>query len=216
MDRTLIFDMDGVLINSESLHYRIWKQIFAEQGLQIDYEHYKGCIGSTVGRLMELIYQGYGVDFREDPRLRVRFAQLKEAYIRDHGVPEVEGVRETLAALHRDGWRMAVASSSPQAYIELCTETMAIKPYFSLLFSGERVSRPKPAPDIFLAAATKLGTQAHSCVVVEDSRNGSAAAKAAGMYCIGFVNPDSGEQDLSAADRLICRFAELPEALAAQ
>ena len=119
MERVLLFDMDGVLLNSESLHFRLWTQIFAEHGLTIDFEHYKGCIGSTVAHLMDLIYQGYGADFRNDTSLRVRFAQLKEEHIRAHGVPSVEGAVETIRALHERGYRMAVASSSPQHYIEL-------------------------------------------------------------------------------------------------
>ena len=209
MDRVLLFDMDGVLLNSESLHFRIWTQIFAERGLAIDFDHYKGCIGSTVAHLMELIYQGYGVDFRGDDSLRVRFAQLKEEYIRTHGVPAVEGAVETIRALYTQGYRMAVASSSPQHYIELCTDTMGIGNCFELRFSGERVRRPKPAPDIFLAVAEELQVSPAQCVVIEDSFNGSRAAKAAGMVCLGFANPDSGTQDLSAADQIFYPFSDL-------
>lgn len=209
MDRVLLFDMDGVLLNSESLHFRIWTQIFAERGLAIDFDHYKGCIGSTVAHLMELIYQGYGVDFRGDDSLRVRFAQLKEEYIRTHGVPAVEGAVETIRTLYTQGYRMAVASSSPQHYIELCTDTMGIGNCFELRFSGERVRRPKPAPDIFLAVAEELQVSPAQCVVIEDSFNGSRAAKAAGMVCLGFANPDSGTQDLSAADQIFYPFSDL-------
>lgn len=213
MKRVLLFDMDGVLINSESLHFRIWTQIFAERGLAIDFDHYKGCIGSTVAHLMDLIYEGYGVDFRGDESLRVRFAQLKEEYIRTHGVPAVDGVVETIRTLHAQGYRMAVASSSPQHYIELCTATMGVGDCFELLFSGERVRRPKPAPDIFLATAEQMGVSPAQCTVIEDSFNGSRAAKAAGMVCLGFANPDSGAQDLSAADRIFYPFPTLLELL---
>ncbi|MBE6971337.1 MAG: HAD family phosphatase [Ruminococcaceae bacterium] len=213
MDRVLLFDMDGVLLNSESLHFRIWTQIFAERGLAIDFDHYKGCIGSTVAHLMELIYQGYGMDFRGDESLRVRFAQLKEEYIRTHGVPAVDGAVETIRALHAQGYRMAVASSSPQHYIELCTSAMGVADCFEVLFSGERVKRPKPAPDIFLAAAAQMGVSPDWCTVIEDSFNGSRAAKAAGMDCLGFANPDSGAQDLSAADRIFYPFSQLPQLL---
>lgn len=213
MDRVLLFDMDGVLLNSESLHFRLWTQIFAERGLAIDFDHYKGCIGSTVAHLMELIWQGYGMDFRGDESLRVRFAQLKEAYIRANGVPAVDGAVETIRALRAQGYRMAVASSSPQHYIELCTEAMGVADCFALLFSGERVRRPKPAPDIFLAVAAQMGVSPAQCTVIEDSFNGSRAAKAAGMVCLGFANPDSGTQDLSVADKVFYPFPQLLELL---
>lgn len=213
MERVIIFDMDGVLINSEALHYELWKRIFAEEGLEIDFDHYKGCIGSNDDLLMELILDGYGVDFRGRYDLMERFEEYKRQHIAEKGVPEIPGVRETLAELKARGYRMAVASSSPQAYIELCTAKVGIDHNFELLFSGERVAHPKPAPDVFLSVAAQLGTTPEQCSVVEDSRNGSVAAKAAGMRCLGFVNPSSGDQDLSAADVLIHRFAELLEVL---
>lgn len=213
MERVIIFDMDGVLINSEALHYQLWRQVFAENGVEIDFDHYKDCIGSRDDVLMELIYRGYGADFRRRPDLLERFEELKRKYIDEKGVPEILGVRETLQILQERGYRMAVASSSPQAYIELCTAKVGIAQHFEVLFSGQRVAHPKPAPDVFLAAAQAMDVKPEMCVVVEDSHNGSRAAKAAGMRCIGFVNPDSGDQDLGAADVLIHRFDELPELL---
>ena len=81
MIRYILFDMDGVLLNTEPLHYRLWQKVFAERGIIIDYEHYRGCIGSTYRRLCELILEGYGVDFRGDPSLIDRFHELKREYI---------------------------------------------------------------------------------------------------------------------------------------
>lgn len=205
----MIFDMDGVLMNTEALHYAIWKEVFAECGLTIDFDHYKGCIGSNNTRLMQLIYEGYGVDFRNDDTIIQRFFQRKWEHVALHGVPPIEGVPQTLAQLKAEGYRIAVASSSPKKSIEVCLQSLDIHHFFEVLFSTEQVARPKPAPDVFLAAATALGADPGICTVVEDSRNGTLAAKAAGMHCIGFVNPDSGDQDLSAADVLIHRFGEL-------
>ena len=119
MNPVILFDMDGVLMNTEVLHYAIWQQVFAERGLTIDFERYKGCIGSTNARLMELIYEGYGVDFRGDESVIQRFSQLNQEHIRLHGVPTIEGVAQTLAQLKTRGYRMAVASSSPRKNIEM-------------------------------------------------------------------------------------------------
>lgn len=202
MITTVIFDMDGVLFNSEPIHYKVWKQLFAEEGLEIDFEHYKGCIGSTVKRLFELMLEGYGRDFFNDTSLPNRFHEAKGKYLKENGIPIIPGVKELLTALKEKGYRLAIASSSPQAYIELCTKKTGIFEYFDVLFSAERVARPKPAPDVFLAAARQMNVSPEECLVVEDSENGSRAAKAAGMYCMGFYNPDSGNQDLSAADQI--------------
>lgn len=210
MITTILFDMDGVLFNSEPIHYKVWKKIFAEEGLEIDFEHYKGCIGSTVKRLFELMLEGYGRDFFGNEELPKRYHAEKGRYLQEHGIPIIPGVPETLAALKEKGYRLAIASSSPQAYIELCTKKAGISDYFDVMFSAERVARPKPAPDVFLAAAQQMNVAPEECLVVEDSENGSRAAKAAGMYCMGFYNPDSGNQDLSAADQIFDSYTDFP------
>ena len=213
MNPVILFDMDGVLMNTEVLHYAIWQQVFAERGLTIDFERYKGCIGSTNARLMELIYEGYGVDFRGDESVIQRFSQLNQEHIRLHGVPPIEGVAQTLAQLKTRGYRMAVASSSSRKNIEMCLQSLQIQHFFEVLFSAEQVARPKPAPDVFLAAAAAMDAPPETCVVVEDSTNGTLAAKAAGMRCIGFANPDSPGQCLDAAEQSVYPFCRLLDVL---
>lgn len=213
MIKYIIFDMDGVLINSEPLHYKIWKQIFAERGLDIDFEHYKGCIGSTLKTLCDLMLEGYGVNFHGDRTLPAQFKEAKREYIEKNGVPQIEGVFEVIKKLKEMGYCLSVASSSPQEYIELCTEKIGIAQYFEILYSAERVARPKPFPDVFLAVADMMQAKPEECLVIEDSYNGSKAAKAAGMKCLGFANPDSGNQDLTSADRIFYPFGNLIEEL---
>lgn len=213
MDRFIIFDMDGVLINTEAMCYQVWKDLFAQLGVEINMDIYKCCIGSSDDVLMESVWQHCGKDFRGRTDLMEFFETRKLQEIAEHGVPPIPGAAETLRALQARGYRMAVASASPPSHIRLCLEKVGLLPYFGVLFSGEEVERTKPAPDVFLAAAAAMGAAPKDCTVVEDSRNGTLAAQAAGMRCIGFVNPDSGDQDLSAADVLIYRFAELLDAI---
>ena len=213
MEHVILFDMDGVLVNTEPLHYQLWRQVFAERGIDLAFEHYKGCIGANGKRLMELVLEHYGLDFRNDSTIFERYYQLKEEHLRYGEIPRIEGVNETLAELQKRGWRMAVASSSTQDYIELCTDRASIGQFFDVRFSAQWVKNTKPAPDVFLAAAEKMGSAPADCVVVEDSTNGTLAAKAAGMRCIGFDNPDSAGQCLDAADVLIHHFRELLDVL---
>ncbi|HIR76862.1 MAG TPA: HAD family hydrolase [Candidatus Choladousia intestinipullorum] len=212
MIRYIIFDMDGVLVNTEPMHFAVWKQLFQERGVSLEYDCYKGCIGSTGEYLCGLIYETYGRDFRGDSSIMKRFREIKNKVISSDGIPRIDGVPETVALLHRKGFHLAVASSSPQEYIEFCMKELAISQYFDVLFSGERVPNPKPAPDVFLETARRLHADPQECLVIEDSRNGCTAAKAAGMSCLGFQNPDSGIQDLSSADRIFYPFSELIEA----
>ena len=213
MDKVILFDMDGVLVNTEPLHYALWTKVFAELNVDLDFEVYKGCIGANNKRLMELIWQHYELDFRDDPTIIERYYELKADHLRHGEIPCIEGVIETLAELQRRGCRMAVASSSTQEYIELCTDRTGIAPFFEVRFSAERVKNTKPAPDVFLAAAERMHARPEDCVVVEDSTNGTLAAKAAGMRCLGFANPDSPGQCLDAAVQTFYPFSRLLEIL---
>ena len=209
MKKFILFDMDGVLINTEPLHFEVWKKLLKEIGIEIDYEHYKGCIGSTKAFLYELIKKFYGVDISNDEKVPQRFDEIREEMLKKDGIPRIEGAVETVRYLNERGYQMAVASSSSQELIERQMKGLGIDNCFQVLFSAENVKNPKPAPDVFLKVAELLGAEPEECIVVEDSQNGSRAAKAAGMTCIGFKNPDSGEQDLSCADKLIYKFEEL-------
>ncbi len=207
----ILFDMDGVLINTEPLHYKVWVQIMKEHGIDMSYEVYKGCIGSTRLYLYGLIKEAYGVDLYNDETIPKRFDEIKRDIIEKNGIPQIDGVVDTINYLYDKGYKMAVASSSSQKYIEKQMESLGIKDCFQVLCSGEHVENPKPAPDVFLKAAELIGAKPDECIVVEDSSNGTRAAKAAGMYCIGFKNPDSGVQDLSLADKIIYDIKELKQ-----
>ena len=103
---------------------------------------------------------------------------------------------------------LAVASSSPPERIHEAIHYIGVRPYFSLLNSAENVARSKPAPDIYLDTAKKLGVEPAECIVLEDSENGSIAAVSAGMICVGLDNPDSGDQNLERAAVIIQSLQE--------
>lgn len=206
--RAVLFDMDGVLINTEPLHYRMWKETFRGRGLEIDYDVYKGCIGTTDAYLMELILDNYGRDFREDKKLAQERAVIEKRLLREEGFPEMPGVKEMVKRLHEAGFLLAVASSSPPERIHEAINYIGVRPYFSLLNSAENVARSKPAPDIYLDTAKKLGVEPAECIVLEDSENGSIAAVSAGMICVGLDNPDSGNQNLERAAVIIQSLQE--------
>ncbi|MGI6094530.1 MAG: HAD-IA family hydrolase [Lachnospiraceae bacterium] len=214
MLKAVIFDMDGTLINSEPFHFEAWKLAMAKRGLTLEYDKYKSCIGSTIEYLMGLFHKYYGID-REDTSVRDDMMAIKKQLILERGyVPLIPGVYELLKRLYEAGYLLAVASSSPEAYIKEVVHAHGIEQYFTLLCSGESVKDPKPAPDVFLKAARELGVDPEECLVVEDSMNGCKAAKAADMACIGFYNPDSGEQDLSTAVIVVEGFEEVDAAFA--
>lgn len=209
MLKGIIFDMDGVLINSEPFHYRIWKETLRRRGIQIEYEVYKACIGSTVGFLMKLLHEHYGVSL-QDTALVEEMREIKEEMMAKEGYPPlIPYVKELLEKLCGSGYQLAVASSSPYAYIEKVTRYWDIQKYFTCLVSGEFVEHPKPAPDVFLKAAGEMGLSPEECLVVEDSENGCKAAQNAGITCVAYFNPDSGKQDLGSAYMIVEGYEEI-------
>jgi len=211
---TILWDMDGVLMDSEPQHYRAWKRTLFELfgATELPWDLYKPCIGARYERLSGILRENYGLDI-EPQSVRSYYQETLRKLEEEEGYFLTEGMIEVLQALRARGYKMAIASSSPVSAIERFTEATGITGYFDLLFSGEAVKHSKPAPDTFLEAAKRLHSAPEACIVVEDSENGAKAAKAANMACIGYVNPGSGTQDLSAADRLISDMRTLPSIL---
>ncbi len=211
---TILWDMDGVLMDSEQQHWRAWERTFRELfGIDhIDWEVYKYTIGVRYEEVSELFEKTYGVDVRPK-EVEERYFLHKAEVEKEEGYLVTPHLPEVLAGLRNRGYRMAVASSSDLPDIENFVKKTGLSAYFELLFTGHWVKHSKPAPDTFLEAAKRLDSRPDRCVVIEDAYYGVKAAKAANMTCIGFVNPGSGEQDLREADFRIRDMRELLELL---
>lgn len=202
MLKAVIFDMDGVLIDSEPLHYEANKIMLKEKlSIELDYEYYKQYIGTTNPYMWGKMAKDFGITEYTPGELRDMADAIKEQLIESDGYMEIEGVTKFVNSLYGN-YKLAVASSSYLCNIQRNVKKLGIDNCFDELASGVDVTRPKPFPDVFLKAAKMLSVKPEECIVVEDSTNGVKAAKAAGMACIGFINKNSGDQDLSEADYL--------------
>ena len=190
--KAVIFDMDGVIFDSERATYLCWKKVAEDHGLAGMDEVYRKCIGVTVEVTRQICLDAYGEDFPYE-----EFG--KEASILYHAeydggrLPVKEGVREILSYLKDNGIPTAIASSTRQERVIRQLREAGLLEFFDEVVGGESVSRSKPAPDIFLYAADLLGAEPADCVVIEDSFNGIRAAHAAGM--IPVMVPDMLEPD---------------------
>lgn len=212
MLKAVIFDMDGVLVDSEPVHFAAnWKMLKESFNIEIEYEDYRQYIGSTLEKIWKFYREKYELfDYQWNELMEMAEKVLAETVERD-GYPEIEGVVQLVKALKSKGYLLAVASSSPMSKIERNLKQLGLYDVFDKKVSGMEMEKPKPNPDIFLKAAAMLGVKPSECIVIEDSKNGVLAAKAAGMACLGFVNPNSGNQDLSKADYLFEDFLNIDE-----
>lgn len=206
--QAVIFDMDGVLIDSEPLHYQAEQQLLKQLNIKTSRNYLNQFVGTTSAFMWSQILTAY---HRNEALQDVLAQQLeiKINLLQESEYQPIQGVIELLDKLKRTNLRMAVASSSAPQFIEAVLTKLKLINYFEFSLSGENVPQGKPAPDIFLKAAELLQLQASQCVVIEDSMHGVSAAKSAGMRCIGYQNPNSGQQNLSQADIVINCFDEL-------
>jgi len=212
MINRIIFDMDGVLIDSEPIHQRVNQAFFTKLGVPVTREFYqKNFIGLPVEQMLIYLKEEYALEHSVGDMLEECGRLLYEDFEASALVP-ADGVKELLAALKGEGYRMAVGSSSAPRLIELIVKKLGLGEYFDHLVSGYQVERGKPHPDLFLKIAEIFRVSPGSCAVIEDSALGLEAAWRAGMKAVGVDNPESN-QDMSRAAVTVSRFGEEERAL---
>jgi len=197
-DNAVIFDMDGVLVNSMWAHCVSWLPIAEMLGISITKDEVMSFSGSTPRRIInDLVQPRLSYQLEEDKIQEIE--EIKEGAYRDalfgrKPFPVMEGVIPLIESLHEHGIAMAVGSSSLKEGVDHVIELMQIGQYMGCSVNGEDVMndgtkvRSKPAPDIFLLAAQRLGREPQNCLVIEDAKVGVEAAKTAGMKCLAFCS----------------------------
>ena len=178
--KAVIFDMDGIIFDSERAVYRGWQDVAAKHGFSDLDTVYMKCIGCIEPVTKAYFLEFYGPDFPYDEYRSEQSRSYHEMY--DGGrLPLKPGIRELLEYLKEEGIPAAVASSTRTELVENQIRDAGLAQYFKVILGGESIERSKPAPDIFLKAAEMMGTEARSTFVIEDSYNGIRAAHAGGM-----------------------------------
>jgi len=179
MLRAVIFDWDGVVVDSSSHHERSWEILAAQRGLPLPADHFK----RGFGKKNNVIIPDLG--WATDPAEVDALAHAKEEFYRDlvrqHGIEPLPGVRALLEALQQADVPCAIGSSTERANLDLLLDLMDLRKFFRVIVSGEEVVHGKPDPSIFLLAAERLGFAPADCLVIEDALVGLEAARRAGM-----------------------------------
>lgn len=197
----ILWDVDGVIIDSGEQHRLAWTAMAAERGLPYSDADFWATFGM---RNQDIIPQVFGVsDAGEVAAMGDRKETLYRDLLRRDAVA-LPGARELMAALRAAGYRQALGSSAPVANIEAIIALLDLAPLLDGFISGERVARGKPAPDIFLAGAALLGIEPARCLVIEDAPAGVQAARAGGMRCVAVRRAgQAAAPGLDAADRVV-------------
>ena len=207
--KAVIFDMDGVIIDSEPIHSRVKMDTFAHFGIPFNEADLARYMGRTSGVLFRETLGKYGrTDIKPEDMAAYKHAHYLEILQSGEIAPVAGGVK-LIKSLHEAGILLALATSSNVRVMNTVLDGFGIRKYFSSILSGGELPESKPNPAIYQISAKRLGVAPEDCLVIEDTTNGILAAKRAGMYCVAYRNPNSGRQDLREADAIVDSLAEL-------
>lgn len=206
--KAFIFDMDGVIIDSEPIHFEVEIETVKYFGAEINHQQLERFVGMTGPEMWTLLKQEYNLPHPVEDILKYQL-ENKILAVRAAELEPIEGIKEVILELKQRQIPVGIASSSSPEFIREVLRKFGLTEYFDCVVSGEEVPKGKPAPDVYLKAAELLGINPEDCVVLEDSAHGITAAKAAGMTCIGYINPNSGNQNLSQADLVVSSITEI-------
>jgi HAD superfamily hydrolase (TIGR01509 family) len=207
--KAVIFDMDSVIIDSEPFYQEVQINLFHKMGISVPPEEYNTFVGAGMREMWNMIKFSRNLTQPIEELIKLNNNVLLEYFKESAALVPTPYFTDFLASVKAVGIKTAVASSTAKPIIEVILKKLNLYDFFDSIISGNEVENGKPAPDIFLETAARLNVIPSDCIVVEDSFNGVKAAKSAGMYCLGYHNPNSGNQDISAADKIINSFANI-------
>ncbi|NQX80902.1 MAG: HAD-IA family hydrolase [Flavobacteriaceae bacterium] len=205
----VIFDMDGVIVNTEPLHSKAYFKVFNELNLDISQEMYSTFMGASTINTFNKIKEYF--DIKEEAsdlvlRKRDAFVSLFE---KDLELSLIDGVEDIIKYVYSKNIVMVLASSASMDTINRVFKRFGLDKYFVDKLSGSDLENSKPHPEIFENAAKVSGIDKRNCIVIEDSDNGILAANRAGIYCVAYKGEEGGIQTLATADMVISSYEEL-------
>lgn len=210
--QAFIFDMDGVIVDTQGMHTTAATKALNEFGVPAVWEEIQQYAGTANGMAYRESARHHHMEIplqEVASRKNELFNAMLDEAIESGSLQPIDGIPELLAGLKAKGIPTAIASSSSNAMIRYIVETFRLQDCFSALISARDLPMAKPDPAVYTWTAGYLHVLPKHCVVLEDAHMGVLAAKAAGATCIGFQNPSSGNQDLSQADFIVHKISEI-------
>ncbi len=198
--KAVLWDMDGVIADSNWFHFAAWQETFAKRGINFTKEDFTKHFGTRNDFIIRKVL-GKGLP-EEDIETIVQEKETSFRHKAKSNIKPLPGVMKLLNTIKKGNFKLALVSSAPKENIDLLSSELKLEEYFNSIVSGREVPQSKPNPQIYLLAAERLGTQPENCIVIEDSPPGVKAAKAAGMRCLAVANTHSKEE-LKGADKVV-------------
>lgn len=209
MLKAVLFDMDGVIVDTEPLHHKAYQKMFGKVGIEVSSEMYEGFTGqSTYGICVQLCTY---FNLEQDPQelVQIKRNYFTKLFFEDNDLQLLDGVEELINDYFKQGLTLIIASSASMFTINNVMKRFNLDRFFSNKLSGANLKASKPHPEIFINAAKAANALPNECFVIEDSTNGIKAAKRAGIYCVAYKSEHSKNQDYTLADMVISDYNEI-------
>jgi HAD superfamily hydrolase (TIGR01509 family) len=209
MLKAVIFDMDGVIIDSEPLHYNAYHKMFNDINIEVSDQLYESFTGKSTINICKQLCDIFKLTEKPETLVSLKRKHFEYIFENDKSFNLIEGVLDLIKDYHANGLTLVLGSSASMAGIERVFNRFDLNKYFKVKLSGADLKASKPHPEIFIKSVEASNFKAEECIVIEDSTNGIEAANAAGVFSVGFDSVHSKNQDYSRANLVIKDFKEI-------
>ena len=209
MLKAVIFDMDGVIVNSEPLHHLAYKKMFEEFKLNVSNSLYESFTGQSTYSICEQLCEIFDLKVDANSLVLSKRKHFKIIFENDSSFEMIDGAMNLIKDYFENNLTLVLASSASMTNIERIFKKFDLNKFFKAKISGADLKESKPNPEIFIKAAQLAGFKKEECIVIEDSTSGIAAAKSAQIYCVGYDSLNSKNQNYDKANLVINNFKEI-------
>lgn len=207
--KAVLFDMDGVIVDTEPLHRKAYFKMFEEMEITVSEDLYASFTGASTKKVCNTLIEKFLLTNNHEELSSIKRKYFKDYFYNDADFDLIPGVKKLIENYYENGVKLVLASSASMVTIDMVFEKFGLEKYFAGKISGADLKKSKPHPEIFILAAEIANEPKENCMVIEDSTNGILAAHAAGIFCVAYKSEHSLGQNYENANLVISDFEEI-------